>query len=175
MSSSKGSAIQLNESLVKRFWSFVEKGSSCWGWKGYKLKGYGMMNSGHKTPVYAHRVSYAIHNPGAEMCGLVVMHLCNNPACTNPKHLELGSNSLNSKQAFRDGLSTTPVLRGEDCPSSRLTWAQVQEIRTRYSEGGITYQNLGEEYGISKVAVGNIIKGKTWAQRSGSVRHRAKT
>lgn len=167
--------MQLSESLVKRFWSFVNKSEGCWSWLGAKTRGYGLLNSGGPVPVYAHRLSFAVHNPGVEMKGLVVMHLCNNPSCVNPLHLKLGTTSDNAAQAFNDGLASTPILRGEDSPSSKLTWAQVVELRRLYTAGGETYQTLGERYGISKVAVGNIIKGKSWRQKSGAVRHRAKT
>jgi hypothetical protein len=36
--------------------------------------------------------------------GLEVMHLCNNKACTNLEHLQLGTHRENMEMAGRDGL-----------------------------------------------------------------------
>jgi hypothetical protein len=73
------------------FWSkvFAEDSAACWRWTGgLNRNGYGRIgprNPG-KTRL-AHRISY-------EMCvgpipeGLTLDHLCRNPACVNPSHLE---------------------------------------------------------------------------------------
>lgn len=46
--------------------------------------------------------------------------------------------------------------------NAKLTDAQVREIRERYKEGGISYDKLGKEYGLSGSSIAAIIKRKTY-------------
>jgi HNH endonuclease len=78
-----------DESVIQRFWSKVEiKGEDeCWIWKGSKARGgYGHININGKYPS-AHRVAYEIVK-GEIPPGMVLDHLCRNPSCVNPNHLE---------------------------------------------------------------------------------------
>ena len=75
--------------LEERLWSRVERGSGdeCWSWLGSQnSRGYGqIMAHGHMTGV--HRVAYELAvGPIPE--GLQIDHLCRNPLCVNPAHLE---------------------------------------------------------------------------------------
>jgi hypothetical protein len=84
----------------ERFWQRVEKQSNgCWVWTGGKnQKGYGTMYTS-KT-VKAHRFAYElIVGPIPE--GLQLDHLCRNPACVNPDHLEPVTNQENTLRGFR--------------------------------------------------------------------------
>lgn len=79
---------------VDRFWSKVEKTETCWLWKGTKSKStsdiYGAFprKIDGKTAVRrAHRVAYELVK-GPIPDGLVIDHLCRNPLCVNPDHLE---------------------------------------------------------------------------------------
>ena len=67
---------------------FVKGGdSSCWNWNGAKdWGGYGQFR-GRKRMTTAHRWSYQTY-VGPIPDGLVIDHLCRNPSCVNPKHLE---------------------------------------------------------------------------------------
>lgn len=63
-----------------------------WGWGGFvDRKGYGRMSvtlaNGKRTTVGAHQVSYMLHR-GDVPEGLELDHLCRNPLCSNPLHLE---------------------------------------------------------------------------------------
>lgn len=76
----------------------------CWVWTGTKNPdGYGKISIGRgRVPVY--RVMWIlIRGPIPE--GLVLDHLCRNPACCNPDHLEPVTQKVN-------------ILRGES-PSAR--------------------------------------------------------
>lgn len=68
--------------------------SECWVWTGKcNAAGYGQFH--HKRiPVYAHRFSYE-HYHGPILNFLVIDHLCRNPSCVNPKHLEAVSQKIN--------------------------------------------------------------------------------
>ena len=73
--------------LTDRFWDKVEFTTDCWEWKaGKDPKGYGLIfNKGRHYG--AHRISYQIHK-GEIPDGLQIDHLCRNPSCVNPEHLE---------------------------------------------------------------------------------------
>jgi hypothetical protein len=59
--------------------------SNCWLWDASRNgKGYGTT---WRKPKYAHRLVYeALVGPIPE--GLTIDHLCNNPGCVNPEHME---------------------------------------------------------------------------------------
>lgn len=91
-----------HDKLVE-FWSKVHKTDTCWNWTGYvRPKGSFMAGYGFEGSQPAHRVSWEIEHGRAEK-GMVVMHLCNNKLCVNPKHLKLGTHLENLEQAKRDG------------------------------------------------------------------------
>ncbi|KKN68479.1 hypothetical protein LCGC14_0451150 [marine sediment metagenome] len=85
--------------VAPRFWANVIKAKGCWGWKASKdSDGYGHMCVNGKE-VGAHRISWWIHN-GKIPKGSFVLHTCDNPICTNPRHLFLGNNSINLLDMF---------------------------------------------------------------------------
>jgi hypothetical protein len=80
---------------VIRFWAKVRKGDGCWEWLGNKTAaGYGQIVQERKR-VYAHRFSYVIEH-GEIDNSLVIDHLCKNPSCVRPSHLELVTQKLNA-------------------------------------------------------------------------------
>ena len=75
------------EKLVSNFLSKIELFGECWIWSGYVSKGgYGQFSVGRKT-VLAHRFShFAFIGDVAD--DLQVDHVCRNPSCVNPDHLQ---------------------------------------------------------------------------------------
>ena len=75
-------------SVEDRFWSHVDKSGDCWLWTAYRTPlGYGHFGIGVDRKFKAHRFAYElVVGPIPE--GLVIDHLCRNPACVNPDHLE---------------------------------------------------------------------------------------
>jgi len=61
--------------------------SGCWIWTGGRVSsGYGAIKSkGKQLPT--HRVAYELH-VGPIPDGMHIDHLCRNPPCVNPEHLE---------------------------------------------------------------------------------------
>jgi len=87
----------MSKSLEERFWAKVVKADGCWKWLGAKTQGYGNLAKGRRGEgiTRAPRLSYQIHF-GEIPEGMVVRHKCDNPECTNPSHLELGTRAENS-------------------------------------------------------------------------------
>lgn len=86
----------------ERFWEKVERPTEaeCWPWLGARgPKGYGMLRSDHATTVRAHRFSYEIHI-GQIPEGMVIDHLCRNPTCVNPAHLEAVTSGENTRRGI---------------------------------------------------------------------------
>ncbi len=154
--------------VAERFWKKVDKSGECWEWIGQlNMNGYGEFWLNGKI-VKAHRYSYILHHPltinlweHREIC---VCHKCDNPRCVNPAHLFLGSKADNSKDMVAKGRCRSGGnVRGEINGNSKLTETQVREIRSRYAEGGITQEDLGIEYGVSRGAIDHIINRRTWS------------
>ncbi len=77
----------MDERLIARFESRVLRSKGCWEWNGaHNGVGYSETWNGIR-PVLAHRVAYEIYK-GPIPAGLTLDHLCRNPGCVNPGHLE---------------------------------------------------------------------------------------
>lgn len=87
-----------------RFWSYVDKSGDCWEWTGgHHDHGYGAFYlNGHK--INAHRAAYQF-TVGPIPDGLELDHLCVNPPCVNPDHLEPVTHAENLRRA-REGAQT---------------------------------------------------------------------
>jgi len=79
--------IRQKKELRLRFIENLPKIDECWEWAGRKdVNGYGVLDVGGR-PVVAHKIGYElIHGPVPT--GLELDHLCRNPPCVNPLHLE---------------------------------------------------------------------------------------
>lgn len=79
----------------------------CWEWQGgLNRYGYGVIGSwrddGSKVTRMVHRLVYEDHF-GPISPGLAVDHLCFNPRCCNPAHLEAVTRAENTKRQWRAG------------------------------------------------------------------------
>ena len=140
-----------SESVITRYWKYVEIGDDCWKWSGTKCKGYGQLSNGRgKSPVKAHRVSWFIHH-GAIPKDMFVCHKCDDPECTNPNHLFLGTQSDNMRDAYNKGRIDNYVhASGEKNNVSTLTSREVKAIRKDYS-AGLTMKELSIKYNHSNI------------------------
>lgn len=84
--------------LAVRFERQVDRSgpNGCWLWTGTTRRGYGRIRD--EPPTYraltASRVAYELYvGPIPE--GMVIDHLCDNPTCVNPEHLEAVTQSVN--------------------------------------------------------------------------------
>ena len=87
----------MRKSPEERFWAKVRKSedlNGCWEWIAYKVGGgYGKFGAGGRM-LYAHRWAYE-HLVGPISPELECDHLCRNPGCVNPAHIELVTHKEN--------------------------------------------------------------------------------
>jgi len=77
----------------ERFEKNVIKQKGCWSWNGNKGKTYKSIIYNGKA-IKAHRASWMLYK-GSIPDGMCVCHKCDNPICTNPDHLFLGTQQDN--------------------------------------------------------------------------------
>lgn len=85
----KGACAYTWGSLEERFWSKVVPRDldGCWEWlAGRSSRGYGAFSI-DRVMRPAHRIAYILEY-GDIPAGLEIDHLCRNPACVRPEHLE---------------------------------------------------------------------------------------
>ncbi len=71
----------------QRFWDKIERGPACWEWQAKTTRGgYGLYLLNGKWQM-AHRVAFEMIR-GPIPTGLQLDHLCRNPRCVRPDHLE---------------------------------------------------------------------------------------
>lgn len=81
-----------------RFWHYVREDSAgCWVWTGGRSKGYGAFHPKSGTSVRAHRFAYE-QVVGEIPEGLHLDHLCRNPPCVNPFHLDPVPSAVNTRR-----------------------------------------------------------------------------
>lgn len=83
--------------LPSRFWNQVRRGT-CWEWTGRRTRGYGQFGWNGRG-WFTHRLAYeALVGPIPD--GLVLDHLCRNPPCVNPNHLEPVTQGENVRRGY---------------------------------------------------------------------------
>ena len=96
-----------HDTLLQRFVSkaaFIDP-DDCWQWTdATHWSGYGVFWTGNRC-VKAHRFAYEIFG-GPIPEGLVIDHLCRNPGCVNPTHLQ----AVTQYENFRRGNAPAAVL-----------------------------------------------------------------
>lgn len=143
----------MNKSVKRRFWKYAQKGAEdeCWEWVGgVSGNGYGRLKDNGRYEG-AHRISWQIHY-GEIPDDMYICHACDYLLCVNPAHLFLGTNASNQADSVSKGRAKSNV---------KITDQDVQKIRQRYAAGGITQQEIADEYGTAPQTISNYCVGRT--------------
>jgi hypothetical protein len=140
----------------------------CVEWGAGVSNKYGSVNirltGGRKTSVRIHRAMREIVEGESD---LEVLHSCGNKLCFRLEHTRYGTQSENVLDRYR--LGETRQF-GETHSQSRLTQAQVDDIRQRHVKGNrwrpsaTSATALAQEYGVAQSVVSLIVRGKAWAR-----------
>lgn len=152
--------MSLIESAMITYEAHVTRTQNCWGWKGSKNPGgYGKITvriDGKATTISAHKLSYQVHK-GDVTSGLSVLHKCDNPCCTNPDHLFLGTHKNNMEDKIAKGRGSTV----KSISNAKLTRAQVLYV-WGHRNSTITAQTLATELEVNEYTVRDIWLKRTW-------------
>ena len=155
-------------SVSQRFFSrfTIDEKTKCWNWNGALTSyGYGVIageiNGKRYVPkgqqMLAHRVSWILHYgdipDGDGAHGMVVMHICDNRGCVNPKHLRLGSQSENVKDMIVKGRKVSGTPSGVQHWGSSIKDQSVIDLIC--STTGNT-KALAEQYGVAESTIKRI-------------------
>lgn len=142
--------MEIATNIKKRFWTKVEipaDETKCWIWKG-SIGGccYGGFSCNGK-PELAHRMSWMIHF-GPIPKGLCVCHKCDNPKCVNPKHLFLGTQADNNRDARLKGRAIlNKSLKGSKQYNAKLNERDIPKIWYLIKQG-VTQREVAKRYGV---------------------------
>ena len=152
--------MEITDKVKERFWSKVNKTEGCWEWVGsYSNIGYGHFKYNYK--VYkAHRFSFILHYNRDITHKMCILHSCDNRKCVNPDHLREGTQLDNMRDMVERNRCN--ALKGNNHAQAKLTDKQVINIRELYAAGGITQQQLANQYTVSRVYISDLIHKKTW-------------
>lgn len=148
--------------VMERFRAVVQQivpdSRGCLNWPKFRSTlGYGVIagRMPDRHSWFTHRLSY-MNAYGAIPPGLCVCHRCDNPACVNPDHLELGTPEKNLIDAGKRNL----MRIGEDHPAAKLS--QDEALRIYSLRGLIPAAELARHVGVSANAIRDIFHRRRW-------------
>lgn len=154
--------------LQARFWTKVEvsqDSSACWNWTGGTITSRGGARRGtisvQNRKVLSYRVAFFL-TKGSWPEG-VIDHLCSNPLCCNPSHLEDVSNEENMARMATRGRS----YAGERHHACTIPDEIVAQIIASV-EAGRSAAAVGRSLGIHRTTAWRIAHGLLRASRTTS-------
>ena len=114
-------------------------------------------------PDRGHKASWIIHK-GSIPNRMHVCHSCDNPICTNPDHLWLGTHKQNNDDKIAKGRAnwvSPPIKKGIENGSAILNEDQVREIKKLIKDGHSCY-SISKEFPVSKTTILRIKNNISW-------------
>lgn len=144
------------ERFNKKWQPITETG--CWIWDGSDSgRRYGRFFINGKNAA-AHRVSYTIHN-GNIPKDMNVCHKCDTPACVNPDHLFIGTQSDNM-------LDREAKNRANRKKQIQITGSMIKEIRDLAKNDQMEVSEIAKKYDINERIVWWAINYEGWELNS---------
>ena len=108
----------MKQKYIDRIFDRILFTTDCWEWQGTRTNyGHGCLKMDGKTHL-THRIMYELFQDEIPK-GLQIDHLCRNPPCCNPAHLEPVTPSINALRG--DVGKHGKQLRGKEHPNSKKT------------------------------------------------------
>lgn len=140
-----------------RTYAPVGESDDCWEWtRQLSNKGYGWITVNGKKRS-AHVEAWKLHNRSSVPKGMMIRHTCDNPPCTNPAHLLLGTFADN----MADKMARNRQSKGEAVGTSKLTESQVLEIRA-LAESGMVQTHIAARFETTPANITCIVRRRTW-------------
>ena len=117
---------------------------------------------GPRLQVYAHRIVWMVANRQQIPDAMEINHKDGNKRNPVPSNLELVTHAQNTLHSFRVLGQQVKEQRGERNTSSKLTEAQVLEIRSLCA-GKMPQSQVAARFNVSQRTVSEIHLRKTWA------------
>lgn len=125
----------------------IDHETGCWEWQKSKLRGYGLLSLNGKDN-WAHRAYWiAANGPVPDGRHVVIDHLCRNPGCVNPKHLEAVEQATN-------------IHRGK---GAKLNMEVARKVRARVIAGQSSAQ-IKADLGVSIQNIWWIAEDRAWRE-----------
>ena len=140
---------RLEEKLVPGKDGCLEFTGFCTRW------GYGTIRGAHGKMQYAHRVAWELEN-GVIPSGLCVLHHCDNPSCSNPEHLFLGTNDENVADKVQKGRQGRTGNYG----ACRKVDADMSHLMFTLAAAGHVQGDIGKRLGVDRTTVSKYLSGK---------------
>lgn len=134
-------------------------GDECIDWPYAKNgAGYGRISIDRRARNVPALVLEAFHGPPPPKHE--VSHLCHNPSCVNPNHLEWATHLSNVRLSIAEG-------RADYTGPAKLTARQVRSIRYAH-EAAVreSVRALADEYGVAALTIDRLVRGETHGQAS---------
>lgn len=144
----------------------------CWIWQACAINGVPKANF-EGTTLCVRRPAFELS--GKKLVkGKYIITKCRQELCVCPSHLKQ-VNRVEHAQilAKRKGGASVNVfvanrLMIHTRVTSILNAEKAQEIRVSYQDGGVTQDQLALKYGVSRSAIGAVIRAESWVPRSAS-------
>lgn len=119
----------------------ARKSNSCWEWRGKYSGGYGYYSYLGKKHL-VHRLMYQLWY-GDIAKGMVIRHMCHNPQCCYPEHLQVGTQQQNMDDMRK---------AGRQANNSKLTTQHRRQIR----KSTLTLKQLADIYKVSVTTIWRV-------------------
>jgi len=131
-------------------------GHACWWWLGATgHSGYGTLWNGEKYD-RPHRMAFMLYR-GPIPDGCMVLHTCDNPACVNPAHLFLGTQSDNMRDMHAKRRGNRRLRNGP----AGLTRNDVLSILDELADGR-SQRRVAKKYGVSQTFMWAVRTKRLW-------------
>lgn len=158
------------EQVWERMLKYTKSGNNgCLLWTGSMSNNYG------KTWIngvwtYSHSASWMVKNKTLDIPRTIngeyvnIRHMCHEPCCIEPSHLEMGTSSQNN---LEDKISNGTILRGAKHPFVSISEQTASDIRRSKRQKGedryLSRREIAERFGVSMCIVKNIDCGHAWS------------